>query len=83
MKHVTIRWFAAALAAFGLSQPILADGVWWTDTAAGTIEMADLDGNNRQVLLDNLSSPAGLALDLVHDRSRRRRLCRQRLRQER
>lgn len=59
----------------GLSQPIGivldTDGnsMYFTNSLSETIERADLDGSNRQVLLgsDALSFPANLAIDLAND----------------
>jgi hypothetical protein len=44
---------------------IRSDFIYWTDLDGGKIRRANLDGSGQQVLLSGLTSPTGLALDLV------------------
>ncbi|MFC2106381.1 PKD domain-containing protein [Candidatus Bipolaricaulota bacterium] len=50
---------------WGIALDLAAGKMYWTDTEAGTIERADLDGTNIESLIDSLSGPIRIALDPV------------------
>jgi hypothetical protein len=42
--------------------------MYWTDEARGHIERANLDGTGKEILVQNLATPSGIALDLAGGR---------------
>lgn len=66
--HESSSDIAAVIAALG-QREMVAGKMYWTDSAAQTIERANLDGSDRETLLTELRRPVAIALDLsvAHD----------------
>jgi sugar lactone lactonase YvrE len=65
-------WIAALTVCIGAvlfrAGPVWAEGIYWTDSTLNTLERADLDGGNRQVILSGLNYPEGIFIDSDNDR---------------
>jgi DNA-binding beta-propeller fold protein YncE len=47
----------------GIAVDWIADNIYFTESRGGRIDVVNLEGRFRRVLVDNLSSPRGLAVD--------------------
>jgi hypothetical protein len=65
---VVARFLAIVSAVLWLIGHAVADSLFWTDTAAGEIGRANLDGTGQATVLTGLSGPRGIAFDLLHNR---------------